>query len=245
VVGNNLFFRAGTGGELWRTDGPTPTRIIDLGATAQILNLTAVGNTLFFTAIDGNGRELWLSDGTAAGTRRISDINPNAASSDPNNLVNLNGTLYFFARNATSSGLYRSTPTGTVTLVQDLPSNLQPPNSLTVVGSRLFFVVNAGTGSTLDRELWQSDGTTPSRVIDINPTGDANPASLTNVNGTLYFTANDGTGVKLWRSDGSVAGTTAIGTAFTGAPPTNLTAVGNRLYFAASSTGNGEELWIL
>ena len=39
--------------------------------------LTNVGGTLFFTANDGiNGTELWKSDGTAAGTVLVKDINP-------------------------------------------------------------------------------------------------------------------------------------------------------------------------
>ena len=37
--------------------------------------LTAVGNTLYFSANDGtNGTELWKSDGTANGTMMVKDI---------------------------------------------------------------------------------------------------------------------------------------------------------------------------
>lgn len=247
VVGNNLFFRAGTGGgELWKTDGTTPTQVVNLGATAAISNLITIGNTLFFTATNStNGTELWLSNGTAAGTRRVSDITVGAGSSNPTNLVNQNGTLYFFARNGSTNGLYKSTEAGVVTLVQALPSGGQAPTSLTVVGSTLYFVVDAGTGGTLDRELWKTDGTTATRVKDINPSGNAAPTSLTNLNGVLYFIATDGVGTKLWRSDGTEAGTTAISTNFGGATPGNLTAVGGKLYFSADSGTSGTELWVL
>ncbi|MFN9175065.1 MAG: ELWxxDGT repeat protein, partial [Synechocystis sp.] len=45
------------------------------------VNLTAVGNILYFQALDGvNGLELWKSDGAAAGTVLVKDINPGSAS---------------------------------------------------------------------------------------------------------------------------------------------------------------------
>jgi ELWxxDGT repeat protein len=65
--------------------------------------LTDVSGTLFFRADDGTtGRELWRSDGTAAGTVLVKDINPGPASSSPNELTAVNGTLFFRADDGTT-----------------------------------------------------------------------------------------------------------------------------------------------
>ncbi|WP_421658339.1 Ig-like domain-containing protein [Leptothermofonsia sp. ETS-13] len=248
VVGNTLYFTASNGSQLWKTDGTTAgtVQVKNLvGTGASIQNLTAIGNTLFFTNGDSsNGVELWRSNGTDAGTVRISDINPGPGSANPYNLVNLNGTLYFLANNGPIYGLYRSTEAGVVSLVQTLPSTGQAPGSLTVSGSTLFFTVDVGTVGTPDVQLWKSDGTTAGIVKDINPTGNANPASLTNVNGILFFTANDGS-TRVWRTDGTDAGTAPVSGGFAGTVPTQLTTVGSRLFFTADTTATGTELWVI
>jgi len=57
-------------------DNDAVTMVADLvagTASSEPDELTAVGNTLFFTVDDGTtGTELWTSDGTAAGTIRRS-----------------------------------------------------------------------------------------------------------------------------------------------------------------------------
>ena len=248
VAGNTLYFTAGNGSQLWRINaaGTQTTLLQNIGTGASIGNLVAIGNTVFFTASNSsNGVELWRSDGTAAGTTRISDINPGAGDASPSSLVNLNDTLYFFAKNGSNVyGLWQSTAAGTVSLVKALPSTGQAPTSLTVVGSKLFFVADAGTSSSPDLQLWQSDGTNGSLVTAINTTGNDAVASLTNVNGSLFFTANDGS-TRIWKSDGTVAGTVPISGSFTGITPHNFTAVGNRLFFTAETTTTGEELFVL
>src|SRR5262249_12491067 len=101
-VGNRLFFSwigPGTGRELWISDGtPGGTRLVrDIypgthtewvtlwGSTDRVKvevtnashpdNLTDFNGTLFYSATDAtNGRELWKSDGTAAGTTIVKNI---------------------------------------------------------------------------------------------------------------------------------------------------------------------------
>src|SRR5262245_1567194 len=220
--------------------------------------ITAVGDTIFFAARDNNhGRELWKTDGTAAGTALVKDINPGRGSSYPEYLTNFNGTLFFVANDGSNgTELWKSdgTAAGTV-LVKDIRPGRggSYPFNLTVIGSTLFFTANDGVNGA---ELWKSDGTTAGTVLvkDIRPgRASSYPQNHTVVNGTLFFTANDGTtGVELWKSDGTVAGTVLVkdirpGNSPYGFPlsssPSNLTAVGGQLFFSANDGTTGRELW--
>jgi ELWxxDGT repeat protein len=67
-------------------------------ASSSPAGLTSTGAALFFSAFDvTHGRELWTSDGTAAGTHLVQDIAPEAASSRPDALVAAGDHLFFTA----------------------------------------------------------------------------------------------------------------------------------------------------
>jgi ELWxxDGT repeat protein len=55
------------------------------------------GRHLFSAATDAEGRELWISDGTSAGTRLFADLCPGLCSSSPANFAVVQGRLYFSA----------------------------------------------------------------------------------------------------------------------------------------------------
>ena len=74
---------------------------INLSGSSNPQFLTDVNGTLYFSAADGvNGTELWKSDGTAAGTVMVEDINPGIGGSNPENLIQVTGVLYFSAADA-------------------------------------------------------------------------------------------------------------------------------------------------
>jgi ELWxxDGT repeat protein len=214
-VNGILYFRADDGVhgvELWKSDGtpggtvmvadinPGPASSFGPAFTDLPGGLANFNGTLFFAATDGvHGLELWKSDGTAAGTTMVADINPGIYHSDPTNLTVVNGTLYFQATSNTSSWqLWKSdgTTSGTV-MVKD---NVDPfIGGLTNVNGTLFF---SSFDPVNGQKLWKSDGTAAGTVMVADTSSGAfnfSPVGLTNVNGTLFFSAFDVVhGRELW-----------------------------------------------
>src|SRR5207249_10641696 len=103
-----------------------------------------------------HGDELWKSDGTEAGTVLVKDINPGPRGSEPSNLVDVNGTLFFTTDS--TGGLWKSdgTDTGTVPVNKGASAY-----ELVNVNGTLFFFSDGAQGP----ELWKSDGTEAGTVL--------------------------------------------------------------------------------
>lgn len=255
AVGDGLFFSATDskhGTALWRSDGTAAGTVLvkdffpggfDPPVPVPILpdHFMAAGDRLFLTAWDGTGSysQLWVTDGSEAGTVKLLDgLGEDPRSGHTVSLVVAGETLFFNR----GDDLWKSdgTPQGTV-LVKDLPSTgFSVPKQLHAVGDEVAFIARTGQNGY---ELWMSDGTEQGTrlVKDIAPGGtDANIANVTVVGDTLFFTADDGVhGGSLWRSDGTAAGTrmvTDITRHMSWTQPTGLGAVGGSLYFTATDS---------
>ena len=113
VIGDAVWFRAWDGRHgcgIWRSDGTEAgTQNVavlhtswpycyDTYTDGTPAGFIQINDTVFFVANTSElGRELWRSDGTAAGTNLVADINPNFEDADPRALTVLDGVLYFFA----------------------------------------------------------------------------------------------------------------------------------------------------
>jgi ELWxxDGT repeat protein len=175
VAGETLYFRGfdvrigappspHAGSELWASDGTgAGTRLVkDIwpGAlSSAVSNFTAVGDTLFFIAMDPeHGIELWKSDGTEAGTVVVKDIVPGRGQGVWGDLKNVQDILLFSAFDGVSAiGLWRSdgTEAGTHLVQTFVPHPNSPPASgpraYLAFGNRVAFsVVEPPTG----REPW-------------------------------------------------------------------------------------------
>jgi ELWxxDGT repeat protein len=121
---------------------------------------TMADDILYFAASDGtNGRELWKSDGTEAGTSMVKDINPtgpdDASFAGPKRIDYVNNVLFFVADDGThgEEPWYSDGTESGTKMVQDISPGSSGSNlrGFTLSGSSLFFPADDGvTGS----ELW-------------------------------------------------------------------------------------------
>ena len=59
-------------------------------------DLKVMGSKLYFSAgEEAHGQEIWVSDGTGAGTQLLKDIVPGLSSSSPRGFALLGSTLFF------------------------------------------------------------------------------------------------------------------------------------------------------
>lgn len=214
------------------------------GGPSKTIN---AGSKLFFSAYDTiHGREIWCTDGSAAGTFMVKDINPGIVSGinyDYFELTSydLDGVIYFRGDDGiTGSELWRSDGTAAGTyLVKDIsPGGFgSSAGYFTSIDSILYFTANTGTS------LWRSDGTAAG-TYSLHSFSIV--TNLAVYNGKLYFSAdNSNSGQELWKSDGTPGGTFLlkdINGVFGASLPCNFHAVSNALYFMAV-TADGWELW--
>ncbi len=290
---DRLFFTANdgeSGNELFVSDGTAEGTqlLVDLSPGANSYgssygsyprNLIEFKDQLYFTANNGeNGRELFVSDGTAEGTQLLVDLRSGTGiygynySSDPNNLIEFNDKLYFTADNGESGNeLFISDGTAEGT---QLLADIRPGSgdygynygsfaaNFVEFDNKLYFTANDGQSGN---ELWVSDGTAEGTQlladIHLGSGGNHNYSSplssyisdITEFQGKLYFTAEAGEiGRELWVSDGTTEGTKLFedlrpgnNNYTSGSNPSDLTVIGDELFFAANNGTTGTELFKL
>ncbi len=224
------------------------------GSSLLPLRDVELNGRLFFNADDGvHGQELWVSDGTASGTRMLKDIVPGPDGGVPQLPVTVNGLVFFWADDnihGAEMWVTDGTTAGT-NLVKDIDPSTEGntpglcgvalPTGAAVDGT-FFFVADDGVRG---REVWKSDGTEEGTMIlrDIYPGGGSPfPGSLTSVGGTLFFRGSwaplsDG----LWKSDGTEEGTVYLKQVY----PIWTADMKGIAFFQGDDdvSGTGDELW--
>ena len=158
AVNGFLFFPAtddGTyGTELWKSDGDGATLVRDIdpgSASSSPSSLRNVEETLVFSAFDlAGGRELWESDGTEAGTKRVQDLTPGIASSSPINLDQA-GSLLFFSACETQDG--RELWVAPIAAFDNFESATAGPSSSVDVSTAPLIPGDPGVSATLMNDI--------------------------------------------------------------------------------------------
>jgi ELWxxDGT repeat protein len=225
-------------------------RLVDLPAGMYPGALITHGAVALFVLSPTDGPErnpqLWISDGTAAGTHALT-----SAFATLDVPVVLGERAYALASRVSGEPvlLVVDLASQAVSEVALAPLGIARAAELTAAAGRLWLTAQAADDA--EGSLWVSDGTpagTQRLPAVLAPRGPlVTGPLLTALDDVVYFGGTDGVhGRELWRSDGTVAGTALVadlapGLA-SGAPQSNLVAWDGRLYFAADGV-HGQELW--
>lgn len=256
VVDNKLFFASGS------TDVPYLNRLYMINAGSNTITLLNAnlkdvesitkyndkvvlhGTELETTSIT---RELYISDGTQAGTYLLKDIKPGIAGSDPTYFMFFQNKMYFTAEDGTSGRelwVTDGTSAGTM-LFKDLNPGLGDGiNELSagIYNNRMYFKGN--------NKLWSTDGT-PSGTNLFMDIGISASNNFVIVNNKLLFLSSDfPSGSELWSTDGTVANTNRIleinpgtGSATYELRQSNAICT-DQLFFNADNGGYNIEPWV-
>ncbi len=188
-LNNKLYFQASTGTAqqlptgFYTSDG-TEAGTVQIGADYFIRNIRffqEFNGRLYFTAYsNANGREIWSTDGTLAGTTMLKDINPGAPAAfvesyDPHFTI-FNGRLFFVANDGTHGYELWSTDGTNAGTSMFVDLRNPEPSDNTVLGAfyssgysylplkvfngRMYFSANAGVaGDDSTFSLYSTDGT--------------------------------------------------------------------------------------
>ena len=269
-AGNVHFFVASNnvnGKELWKTDGTaagtTLVKDIHPSGDANPALLTALGSKLIFVASDDTDRAIWVSDGTADGTVRVTNGSTGVKPGVPSEMVAFNNKVYFAAgaEGTIQSELWSTDGTTAGTQLHRVNPNRMPSDGLpagvvtpyvganirqmVATDSSLFFIGNNGAVNANFAAL-RVDTANKVQRLGIDPgISELKLVSFASNNAGVAYSYNFGGGDIAGFYAKSNFARRAVTTFGQGvSKPNNLTALGDKLLFAVDSGSGGEELWV-
>ncbi len=170
----------------WKSDGTAAgtLKLADVSPYSAysyfdaIQHICVSGNALYFSGYTYDyGMELWKTNGTAAGTKLVKDINPGYSASNPAFLTDVSGGLFFTADDGVHGiELWASKGKATNTLlVKDITTGINSTNFYSMCGAagKCFFSNNG--------YLWSSTGV----ESGTNLVSDSVMANVNGINGLI------------------------------------------------------------
>ena len=208
----------------------------------------AASGKIFFNAIGESGYELWVSDGTDAGTSRVKEFESGQVSPDLYAASTFGSRTLLLVRTeqyGIELWISDGTPNGT-TLLKDINTGTigSVATDIAILGNKAFYTAD---GDSSGAELWSTDVVTgvTSLVSDINQSGDSYPSNLTVLGNKIVFRAyNDDYGDELFVTDGTRAGTRLLKDIYLNGDSyaEDFVTMGGKAYFIADD-GSGRALW--
>jgi len=229
----------------------TPTLLGDLvpgtGSSFPHSFFETAGGTFFAADANRLGVELFVTDGTPAGTRLVKDIAIGTSSSEPDHFVVLPSGRVLFAASQPSVGreLFTTdgTAAGTTVFVDLVPgAGSSNPGPFVWHPLRRAYVFRAQMGAGL--QLWQTDGTGEGTV---QIQGVFEPGEMVvRRDGLMFLVAADqpnGFNTELWTLGTGAPTLIEEINPNTGSNPDMLVAGDSQVLFYAQDGTHGRELW--
>jgi trimeric autotransporter adhesin len=221
---------------------------INKSATGSFPTFLRAGtNSIVFTANSKTyGRELFISDGTEAGTKLVTDVSVGNASSTFWDVTAIDTACYFVTNiDANTVQFWRtSLVTPAAVLLKTFPVSgiaSGQHGQFTKAGNSVFFITRA---ASYQMELWKTDGTVAGTSRIFAFANNVFPDKLKAFNNNLVFIAQNSQGInQIWKSDGTQAGTTIIKDVDTQYGVYEFAIYKNNIYFPASDGVTGYEMW--
>ncbi|MGB5982277.1 MAG: T9SS type A sorting domain-containing protein [Nonlabens sp.] len=201
---------------------------------------TAFDQKAYFAADDGvHGNEVWVTDGTEAGTTLFMDVFPGSDSGISFNfkaIAALNQLFFIAKDNIQNHALYKTDGTLANTIKLKTFGGAEPSFADEINGQLIFSAEN---------RLWKTDGTIAGTTQISN--GAIFGDRFIKSGNEIYFSGStpNGLGNELYKTDGTTAGTSIIkdirtnGNSF----PNFFNVINGIVYFIADDFTNGTELW--
>lgn len=265
IAGASVYFVANDGvhgSEVWKTSvaGHPASIVADIESgklSSAPQGLMAAGRQVFFSArTSAEGAGLWKTDGSVNGTSKVTDVGTGRASCLPGTLEQAGGQLFFSCRAEEPD------------LGGDSAKGLRGPWRIdsAVSGTAAIAGIAGGTGDALAlpefrREsgiffrahdpsgaaLWWTDGSgeNTTRLVGLpSEAGLVEPVFSETGEGAFFATKKNQSGDLDWyRSDGTSSGTLRILESTGFRDVREISSIGNRLIFWASTADTGLELW--